>query len=201
MSARRWWRSGQSQGQRLPRGLPTCQVWPWPQQTQGQAQVAEPPSRPSTLPMPRGASRPGPRKRGLSGPKRRTLGCTLRSSWISPGPDHHVAREIVDSRLQREQSFPSSFSPALLFSQHFSRTRKTEPARTKSTVPPQQRPDLPLVSQPCAWCVFCQHFSGTRKDQACKNQGSVFNIITTALKTVTVTQNEREKRRTSLGKL
>ena len=24
----------------------------------------------------------------------RTLGCTLRSSWISPGPDHYVAREI-----------------------------------------------------------------------------------------------------------
>ena len=70
----------------------------------------------------------------------------------------------------------------------------------QSTFPPQQRPDLALVSQPCAWCVFCQHFSGTRKDQACKNQGSVLNIITTALKTVTVTQNEREKRRTSLGK-
>ena len=70
----------------------------------------------------------------------------------------------------------------------------------QSTIPPQQRPDLALVSQPCAWCVFCQHFSGTRKDQACKNQGSVLNIITTALKTVTVTQNEREKRRTSLGK-
>ncbi|XP_027376862.1 uncharacterized protein [Bos indicus] len=114
MSARRWWRSGQSQGQRLPRGLPTCQVWPWPQQTQGQAQVAEPPSRPSTLPMPRGASRPGPRKRGLSGPKRRTLGCTLRSSWISPGPDHHVAREIAlqqdkkDRACQNQVDRPSS---------------------------------------------------------------------------------------------
>ena len=24
----------------------------------------------------------------------------------------------------------------------------------QSTVPTQQRPDLPLISQPCAWCVF-----------------------------------------------
>ena len=24
----------------------------------------------------------------------------------------------------------------------------------QSTVPPQQRPDLPLVSQPCVWCFF-----------------------------------------------
>ena len=71
----------------------------------------------------------------------------------------------------------------------------------QSTVPPRQRPDLPLVSQPCAWRVFCQHLSATRKDRACKNQGSVFNIIMTALKTVIITQNEREKRRTSLGKL
>ena len=37
----------------------------------------------------------------------------------------------VDSLLQREQSCPSSLSPALLFSQHLSRTRKTEPARNK----------------------------------------------------------------------
>ncbi|XP_070631360.1 uncharacterized protein [Bos indicus] len=182
MSARRWWRSGQSQGQRLPRGLPTCQVWPWPQQTQGQAQVAEPPSRPSTLPMPRGASRPGPRKRGLSGPKRRTLGCTLRSSWISPGPDHHVAREIAQlscflstSAGQERQSLPEPRPVPVLF---FTTVRFTFPGAPGdssrgylSTVPPQQRPDLPLVSQPCAWCVFCQHFSGTRKDQACKNQG------------------------------
>ena len=43
----------------------------------------------------------------------------------------------------------------------------------QSTVPPQQRPDLPsspsppLVSQPSG--VFSQHLSGTRKDRACQN--------------------------------
>ena len=37
----------------------------------------------------------------------------------------------VDSLLWREQSCPSSLSPALLFSQCLSGTRKTEPARTK----------------------------------------------------------------------
>ena len=47
--------------------------------------------------------------------------------------------------------------------------------------------------------VFSQHLSGTRKDQACQNQGSVFNIIMTAVKTVNITQTQREKKRTSLG--
>ena len=47
--------------------------------------------------------------------------------------------------------------------------------------------------------VFSQHLSGTRKDRACQNQGSVFNIIKTAVKTVNITQNQREERRTSLG--
>ena len=27
----------------------------------------------------------------------------------------------------------------------------------QSTFPTQQRPDLPLVSQPCVWCVFSAH--------------------------------------------
>ena len=45
----------------------------------------------------------------------------------------------VDSLLWREQSCPSSLSPALLFSQHLSGTRKTEPARTK------------VVCSPLAW--------------------------------------------------
>ena len=66
---------------------------------------------------------------------------------------------------------------------------------------PSSWPPLLGRDQACAWCVFCQHFSGTRKDRVCKNQGSLFNIIMTALKTVTITQNQREKRRTSLGKL
>ena len=38
---------------------------------------------------------------------------------------------LADSLLQREQSGPSSFSPALQFSQHLSGIRKIEPARTK----------------------------------------------------------------------
>ena len=46
--------------------------------------------------------------------------------------------------------------------------------------------------------VFSQHLSGTRKDRACQNQGSVFNIIKTAVKTVNITQNQREEMRTSL---
>ena len=35
------------------------------------------------------------------------------------------------------------------------------------TIPPQERPDLALVSQPSG--VFFQHLSGTRKDWACQN--------------------------------
>ena len=46
--------------------------------------------------------------------------------------------------------------------------------------------------------MFSQHLSETRKNQACQNQGSVFNIIVTAVKTVNITWNQREKRRTSL---
>ena len=48
--------------------------------------------------------------------------------------------------------------------------------------------------------MFSQCLSGTRKDGACQNQGSVFNIIMTAVKTVNITQNQREETRTSLGK-
>ena len=47
--------------------------------------------------------------------------------------------------------------------------------------------------------MFSQHLSGTRKDRACQNQGNVFDIIMTAVKTVNTTQNQRERRRTSLG--
>ena len=45
----------------------------------------------------------------------------------------------VDSLLRREQSCPVSLSPALLFSQHLSGTRKTESARIK------------VVCSPLAW--------------------------------------------------
>ena len=49
--------------------------------------------------------------------------------------------------------------------------------------------------------MFSQHLSGTRKDRACQNQGSVFNIIMTAVETVIITQNQKVKRRTSLGQV
>ena len=48
--------------------------------------------------------------------------------------------------------------------------------------------------------LFSQHLSETKKNQACQNQGSVFNIIMKAVKTVNITQNQREKRRTSRDK-
>ena len=48
--------------------------------------------------------------------------------------------------------------------------------------------------------LFSQHLSETKKNQACQNQGSVFNIIMKAVKTVNITQNQREKRRTSWDK-
>ena len=56
----------------------------------------------------------------------------------------------------------------------------------------QQRPDLPLGSQPVC-DVFFQYFSGARKDQACQNQGGVFSVIVTAVKAVNITQNQRER--------
>ena len=52
-----------------------------------------------------------------------------------------------------------------------------------------------------ALCLVCFLNSGTKKNQACQNQGSVFNIIMTAVKRVNTTQNQREKRRTSLGQV
>ena len=50
-------------------------------------------------------------------------------------------------------------------------------------------------------CEFSQHVSETRKDWACQNQRSVFNSSMKALKTVKITQNQSEKRRTSLGQV
>ena len=70
----------------------------------------------------------------------------------------------------------------------------------QSAIPTQQRPDLPSSPSPASG-VFSQPLSGTRKDQACQNQGSVFNIIMTGIKTVNITQNQREERRTSLGQV
>lgn len=63
------------------------------------------------------------------------------------------------------------------------------------TVPPRQRPDLPAcLPAPHLVCVLSTPPVEQRKDRACKNQGRLmFNIIMTALKTVIITQNEREK--------
>ena len=60
---------------------------------------------------------------------------------------------------------------------------------------------LPLLSrdQTCASCLLSQHLSETRKDQACQRQGSAFSIVMTVVKTVNITENQREKMRTSLG--
>ena len=48
--------------------------------------------------------------------------------------------------------------------------------------------------------MFFQHPSGTRKDLVYQNQGSVFNIIMTVVKTVNFTQNQVEER-TSQGQV
>ena len=40
--------------------------------------------------------------------------------------------------------------------------------------------------------VFSQNLSGIREDPECQHHGSVFNIITMAVKTVNITQNRRE---------
>ena len=55
----------------------------------------------------------------------------------------------------------------------------------------------PSSSSPASG-VFSQLLSGTRKDQACQNQGSVFNMIMTAIETVNITE-PKGKGRTSVG--
>ncbi|XP_055412844.1 uncharacterized protein LOC129634548 isoform X18 [Bubalus kerabau] len=87
-----------------------------------------------------------------------TLGCTLRSSWISPGPDHYVAREIAQLSCflsttagQERQSLPEPSRPSLLSREQTSPSlpalclvcflnasveqERTEPARTKCVCP------------------------------------------------------------------
>ena len=62
---------------------------------------------------------------------------------------------------------------------------------------PQKRIGLLPVLQPSSPVSFTPQWD--KKDRACQNQGSVFNMIMTAIETVNITQNQREKRRTSLG--
>ena len=62
----------------------------------------------------------------------------------------------------------------------------------QQSVHAQQRLDLPLVSSPESG-VFLQHLSRTTKDRDCQHQGSVFNITMTAIRTVTITENLRER--------
>ena len=74
---------------------------------------------------------------------------------------------------------------------------------------PSSRPSLLSRDQTCpsspspAPGVFSQHISGPRKERACQNQGSVFNIIMTAVKTVNITAEPKGggERRTSLGQV
>ena len=68
----------------------------------------------------------------------------------------------------------------------------------------QQTPTLsggqtcPSSSSPVS-DVFPQNPSGITEDPGWQHRGSVFNTIMTAVKTVNITQNQRERRRTSLG--
>ena len=64
------------------------------------------------------------------------------------------------------------------------------------TVSTQQKPDLPLVFLPCTCCIFSA-FQWDKKGPRLPKLNSVFNIIMTAVKAVNITQNQREKRRTS----
>ena len=62
----------------------------------------------------------------------------------------------------------------------------------QQSVHAQQRPDLPLVSSPAPG-VFSRHLSRTTKDRDCQHQGSVFNVTLTAVTTVNITENRRER--------
>ena len=57
-----------------------------------------------------------------------------------------------------------------------------------SIVPTSREQTCPSSPSPASG-MFSQYLSGTRKNQACQNQGSVFNIIMAAVKTVNKTQN------------
>ena len=69
---------------------------------------------------------------------------------------------------------------------------------------PYYRPSLVSRHQTCpsssspAPGVFSEHLRGQTKNGACWSQGSVFNIIVTTVKTVSIRQNQRRERRTSL---
>ena len=57
----------------------------------------------------------------------------------------------------------------------------------------------PSPCSPAPRVCFLSCFCETRKDQACQEQGSTSGIVTTAVETVNITQNQREKMRTSMG--
>ena len=50
----------------------------------------------------------------------------------------------------------------------------------------------PLSSSPASG-VFSQNLCGITKDQDCQHQGSVFNVTLTAVTTVNITENRRER--------
>ena len=76
------------------------------------------------------------------------------------------------------------------------------PCSPSSRLSPPKRTDLPVSPSPASG-VCSQHLSGTRKEQPCQTQGSVFNIIMTAVKTVNITAEPKGggERRTSLGQV
>ena len=61
-----------------------------------------------------------------------------------------------------------------------------------STVLLSRDQPCPSSSSPASG-AFSQLLSGTRKDRACQNQGSVLSMIMTAVETVNITQNQRER--------
>ncbi|XP_045019765.1 uncharacterized protein LOC123465231 isoform X3 [Bubalus bubalis] len=115
----------------------------------------------------------------------RTLGCTPRSSWISPGSDHYMAREIAPQRdkkdraCQNQVDHPSSTEtrpgprlPALRLVCVLSTlqwNKKGPSLQEPSRLSPPKRTDLPVSPSPASG-VCSQHLSGTRKEQPCQSQ-------------------------------
>ena len=97
-------------------------------------------------------------------------------------------------------------SPDELIAGHMDRGRSQRAAGEvaavffiRLTISTQEKPDLPLVFLPCICCIFSA-FQWDKKGPSLQELNSVFNIIMTAIKAVNITQNQREKRRTSLEK-
>ncbi|XP_055412842.1 uncharacterized protein LOC129634548 isoform X16 [Bubalus kerabau] len=84
-----------------------------------------------------------------------TLGCTLRSSWISPGPDHYVAREIGHRNRAKSQWAAGEAAPVTSFQSTLSSEgNRAAPCLSAqlscflSTTAGQERQSLPEPSRP-----------------------------------------------------